>query len=542
MVAPEAMERLRVLVVDDNLSARQVLQGMLAQFTFEADVVDRGSQAVEAVRQAVEEGNPYRLVLVDWRMPDLDGIRTIRQIHRTVPAQSMPKTVLLTTFGREMRLNQGEEMAGIDATIVKPINCSLLFDTIMELFHQQVEKVFRITGDTIDIQQIRQKIGGARVLLVEDNAVNQLVAQELLLKAGLEVEFAMDGGEAVEKVQENFYDVVLMDIQMPTMDGYQATQIIRRDGRYQDLPILAMTAHAMSGDADKSLVAGMNDHVAKPIDKRKLYGALLQWIQPRDGLGLLPLPSSACEEGERPVSETESKEEGAKGLERLSGIDLEEVMERLSGNHRLFISLLFELEQSYGDVVQRIYALLDQEGGTEVEISQRNKEIHRLVHTVKGMAGNISAHGLHASAAALEKVLTQPAEKRNPCLHLFEEAFSQVMTSIRNLKRYQQEEQRTAAVSSAVGERDASGAGTALDWERLTPVVDLFSQQLSGREVLAEETFEQLSRLVSVATAPIPGLMSSLGEAVNRLDFSAAEKIWAELMAILARDRLEKEP
>ena len=250
----------------------------------------------------------------------------------------------MTPFDRKADLLKQGALVGVDGAISKPVNCSFLFNAIMDIFGKEVTKAFRLKEEVIDPKQIIEKIGGAKVLLVEDNTINQQVAQEVLAGVGLVVDIAEDGLEAIAKVKESTYDIVLMDIQMPNLDGIQATKQIRSEAKYRKLPILAMTAHAMTGDREKSLEAGMNDHVVKPIDRKKLYRALMEWIQPREGLGV------------NAPSEKKTRPKGADlGIpETLSGIDIKSALERLNGSHRLLRSLLFEFHRDHAKTAQMI--------------------------------------------------------------------------------------------------------------------------------------------------------------------------------------------
>jgi two-component system, sensor histidine kinase and response regulator len=278
MATPDDMDHLRVLVVDDNQAARNALQKTVEMFNFSATGVASGSAALAAVKQGIDDGTPYQLVLIDWLMPELNGINTIRQIKEQTTNGVTPKLLLLTPFDREQELRHQGASVGADGTISKPANCSILFDTIMDIFGKSIAKAFRAPQNTIVTSQIIKQIGGAQVLLVEDNAVNRQIATEILEGIGIVVDIAEDGLEAIDKIKKSTYDAVLMDIQMPEMDGLQATRQIRLDQRFRDLPIIAMTAHAMIGDHEKSLSAGMNDHVVKPIERQKLYSALIKRV------------------------------------------------------------------------------------------------------------------------------------------------------------------------------------------------------------------------------------------------------------------------
>ncbi len=286
LVPQPEMRGRRVLIIDDNSHAREVLSHMLTNMTFVAHEAPSGNEGIEMVRSASEAGEPYEIVFIDWQMPGLDGIETGKRI-RALPALAMqPHLVMVTAYGREEILKQAEAN-GFENVLIKPVSPSMLFDTAIRAaagdsaVHDGAREVEAVS--TFDVEQTR----GARILLVEDNEINQEVAIGLLEDAQVSVDIAENGEVAVRMVRERDYDLVLMDMQMPVMSGIEATRIIRSDPRLRTLPIVAMTANAMADDREKCLQAGMNDHVAKPIDPDQLYGALQRWIKPRDRAGAL---------------------------------------------------------------------------------------------------------------------------------------------------------------------------------------------------------------------------------------------------------------
>jgi CheY-like chemotaxis protein len=243
----------------------------------------------------------------------------------------------------------------------------------------------------------------ARVLLVEDNEINLQVATEILSSAGVVVTVANNGQEAVTAVQSSPFDAVLMDVQMPVLDGYAATGVIRRDERFKDLPIIAMTAHAMAGDHDKSIAAGMNDHVTKPIDPDKLFATLTKWINlrkaSRKAIGTdHPAPVSSPHIAAAPTQEPQPFPAS------LEGFDLPGGLRRLQGNQALYRKLLLSFAERYMTAAADIRRLLD---GKDYE------KAHRLIHDIKGLAGNLSANHLQAATAEIEKQVKH-ANVENP--------------------------------------------------------------------------------------------------------------------------------
>ena len=217
------------------------------------------------------------LVLVDWKMPDMDGIETVRQLNQLLPPEKLPVVIMATAYNRDEVQAIAQEV-GIKNVVTKPLSPSTLLNALMNVFGRGLPtKVPKISKGR-EVELVKH-IRGASILLAEDNEVNQLVASKILKNAGFEVTIANNGREAVEFVHQHNYDLVLMDIQMPEMDGLAATQAIRREARFSALPIVAMTAHAMAGDRELSLKAGMNDHINKPINLLELFQALAKWIR-----------------------------------------------------------------------------------------------------------------------------------------------------------------------------------------------------------------------------------------------------------------------
>jgi CheY-like chemotaxis protein len=260
---------LKVLVVDDNATSRDILQIILESFSFQVVLASSGEEGL-AELEAAPRDEPFELVLMDWKMPGMNGIEASKRIKGHPHLSKIPAVILVTAYGRE-EIMQEAEKAGLEGFLIKPVNSSLFFDTIMQALGKDVRKSSPAVRQRDQEVELLQNIHGARVLLVEDNEINRQVAKEILTGAGLEVFLANDGQEAVDAVGKEHYDAVLMDIQMPVMDGYLATEAIRSDPRCKDLPIIAMTAHAMAGDREKCLAAGMNDHVTKPIDPEQLF-------------------------------------------------------------------------------------------------------------------------------------------------------------------------------------------------------------------------------------------------------------------------------
>ena len=297
MPSPD-LEELKVLVVDDNATSRQILQDILESFSFDVYLAASGEEALEEIKKA-DRDQQFELVIMDWQMPGMDGIEASKRIKNHKGLSKIPPIILITAYGREELMRQADKI-GLEGFLLKPVNSSMLFDSIMQALGKEVQDVSQVGRKKEQRAEELNTIYGARVLLVEDNEINQQVAQEILQGAGLNVTVANNGQEGVDAAKKKQYDAILMDIQMPVLDGYTATRAIRKwevglrpvgaikacapEGRRNEgkdpIPIIAMTAHAMAGDEQKSIEAGMNDHVTKPIDPDQLFATLQKWIKP----------------------------------------------------------------------------------------------------------------------------------------------------------------------------------------------------------------------------------------------------------------------
>jgi PAS domain S-box-containing protein len=360
---------IRVLVVDDSAQAREILTETLRVFALRADSVSSGEDAVREIA-AADSPDPYRLVLMNLHMPGMDGLQASRIIKRHNRLQHIPKIVMVSEFGREDVRTQAEEI-GIDSYLLKPVNQSLLYDTLVELFGFAGREGHRSREEKDE--STKHDATGIRVLLVEDNEINQQVATELLESAGAIVTMANHGGEAVKILTDGerapAFDVVFMDLQMPEMDGFAATKLLRSDPRLQKLPIIAMTAHALVEERLRCLDAGMNDHVSKPIDPDNLFSTLMRWAKPR--------PQQAVEAR---TLITPIKESGEVVLPEIVGINLADGLKRVAGNRQLYRDLLGEFTVKQGHAAAEISIALER---GDLKLAER------IAHTVKGVAGNL---------------------------------------------------------------------------------------------------------------------------------------------------------
>jgi len=277
----EGLRGARVLIVDDNAAAREVLAGMAAALGLQADTAADGADALRKVALADEHHEPYRLLLLDWQMPGMDGMECARRLAARATRHPTPTVLMLTAFCRdEVQRRLDQQHLAVGALLTKPITPSTLFDACIAALDLESFRPTRTGHREAALQRHRTSLNGARVLLVEDNAINRELAVDLLSRAGLVVSVACDGQEALDILARQGFDCVLMDCQMPVMDGYTATRMLRQQPHLKDVPVIAMTANAMVGDREKVLAAGMNDHIAKPIKVDEAFATIARWARP----------------------------------------------------------------------------------------------------------------------------------------------------------------------------------------------------------------------------------------------------------------------
>jgi two-component system, sensor histidine kinase and response regulator len=410
---PPYLHGLNVLLVDDNETCRMVMRNMVESFGFQVELASSGEEALTKIKDHYNEGKFFGMVLLDWKIPDMDGITIAKKINQDPHYTGVP-IIMITAFGREEEMNQAEQ-AGIADFLVKPVKQSMLFDTIMSVLS---DKTFQTSGIFSSRQNIARELplieplGPFHVLLVEDIYVNQLVVKEMLRPSGVNLEMANNGKEALHILENASFDLVLMDIQMPEMDGIEATRRIRKDNRLKEIPIIAMTAHAMKSDRDICLQAGMDDYITKPVDKHQLYTILKKWL-PDKLRGTQTLISI------QPVIE---KPEEFCFPERLVGIEVGKALQRLMGNQNLFVEVLQSFNQNFASAISEI---------RDAWAHEDFKQMQYLVHTLKGTAGNIAANDLQAAALNLERAV-KDVDRNAMGNHLteLESSLSEVLKSI----------------------------------------------------------------------------------------------------------------
>ena len=463
---------LRVLVVDDIEAARASLSQMLESWEYRVLVATSAKEALDVLRE-----QRFDVALIDWKMPDADGlslalsIRGSQEVWRTLPL------IIMTTASDRERVLETAHQAGISIVLTKPLTPSSLFDGLNELFATQKAVPLRVQNAP-SLQRV--SLPGVRVLLVEDNAINQQVAREFLLRAGIKVVTASNGREALDWLERESFDAVLMDVHMPEMDGLEATRRIRADSRWQALPVLAMTAAVLPEDREACLAAGMNECIAKPIESTALIGALVRWT----GSPATAISAAAAAETAFPT---------------LPGFDMERLSQTVGNDFAFFCRLMSSFVRDFADFRIRLARSLESgDWGQACE----------LLHSLKGVAGNCCAAGLHQAAKRLEAELQ--AETAPVALDDFLSSFDGVMQVARRL---QQEHDQP-------GQHPAEGA------EREALLADL-AAKLDAQELVPDELLDRVSDIFADLTLRPARLQSALAS----FDYAQAKAVLAEMVA-----------
>ncbi|MDN3920759.1 hybrid sensor histidine kinase/response regulator [Roseateles violae] len=503
---PPSLLGRRVLVADDNESARTLLGKMLGHLGMQSVEVESGLAALDALKRAADEGQAFDLACIDWQMPKMDGIRVAEEIAALNLAKP-PRIMLVTAFGRP-ELRQLARRVKVAHVLGKPITASALLDTIQAV----------LQGETVPAPHRLAAASGAapwsgrRVLLAEDNETNQIVARDLLDSWGLEVEIARDGIEAVDKALRRHYDLVLMDVHMPAMDGLHATRRLRQEPRLATLPILAMTASAMSEDRQRCLDAGMNDHIAKPIAPGRLMAKLQQWLGAHEAGAADDGPDDAS----TPVDGDADAADAMPVMRALesAGLRVRDALGRMSGRSQLYLELLQRFAVEQASTMDRI-ASAWQHGDRSAAVQQ--------THALRGAAGTLGAIEVEGRAMALETVLGNSTSSANLCADRLDD-LTQAMQSL------------LAALASCLPRR-RSGSELASQ-ESLSLADDLADIKTQITNALENNDFgayRLILRHEQVLKRTLGADYLALRAATDRFDFELARSLWRELLVALNR-------
>jgi len=491
---------MKVLVCDDNETSREMLSEALTLFTFDVTTVVSGKEAIEILESHKEI--PFELVLMDWKMPDLDGIQTSKLIKNNLNIPHTPIIIMVTAYVRE-EVNKMVEEAGLDGFLLKPINYSILFDTIMQLFGKDIKPESKHQIKELEHLKKYEKFKVSKILLVEDNEINQQIASELLESVGLEVEIAQNGAIALEKVKNSGipskYDVVLMDLLMPVMDGYTATKEIRKLDNYKTLPIIAMTADAMMGVREKCIEAGMTDFITKPINPDEVFSTISKWIVIKKEKTFLAKKN-----------ENNIKDEIV--IPKLEFINTIEGIRRVANNKKLYLKLLKDFKNNYSNFVNELKSLVK---------NDKIEDSIRAAHTLKGVSGNIGANALQLVADNMELILKIPNNE------LFDETIIDLETELNKVINDLNfiEEKKSLVSDESLNDLDKNKFKYLLNEIIQLLKDDDFDASSKLNEILELETIGKLNEEIKKITSKVQNY-----DFVNALDLSE------ELLNKISRD------
>ncbi|MCX5568980.1 hybrid sensor histidine kinase/response regulator [Kaistia nematophila] len=486
----EKLRGLRVLIADDNPASREILHTIFEGWSVQADLVASGTEAIALLENAQARGVAYDLMLIDWKMPGMDGIEAVEAMRSSETLTRLPTIMMVSAYAREEAMQNASE-AGISAFLVKPIDASLLLTEITQLLGQRTGQERAAAPAAHAIPMVAPEYRGSRVLLVEDNEINSEVASEILSDGGLVVELAENGRIACDMVLRSgrSYDVVLMDVQMPEMDGIEATKRIRQAFPSDRLPIIAMTAHAYEQERQNCFQAGMNDHVAKPVDPATLMHALERWLKPRraEGSGSTAKPAEVPAAADLPAE--------------LPPFDLATALVRVNGKTALLRKLIVSFGTNYRGFVATLRGEIDA-GALD--------DARRLAHSLKGVSASLELRRVSEASRQLEDAIAH-REMANVD-ELIERLDAVLQPAIAAARTLSPAEEASAAAPAASLDAAARDEAAKLLYE--------LRQQLSKRSMRARKTFEALE--ARLQGTPEAGRLAEIRDPISRLDFNNA--------------------
>jgi len=495
---PVNLEQFKVLVVDDVPSARQVFAETLRSFSFRVTCVDSGESALEAIKNA-PKNDPFHLVLMDYMMPGMNGIEASNHIKKLPEGEHIPTIIMVTALTKEEVLGKFQEVV-LDGFLTKPITPSDMLNAVMNTLSGKGG--IRMGEDTSDRWQVNplEAIKGAKVLLVEDNTINQLLAEDLLTQAGLQVTITDNGRKAVELAQKFRFDVILMDLQMPEMDGFEATRTILGKKSENQPPIIAMTANAMAGDRESCLDTGMVDHVAKPIEPNVLFDTLLKWIPAVEG-------ESSMIESEKVMNKNVPLPSD------LAGIDIEAGLARANGNQTLYMTLLKHFVNDHSRDNQLIVQAVSQ---NDIALAQRT------AHTLKGVAGGIGAQALYDSSQKVETALRENQIKQ---LEFLMENLARDLTQV-------VEELEKKIIARSLDDTIEISTEP-IDMETLNALLYDFQKLAGEMDPDIDTKAEEINQLLFLHDSPHKELSAELLDQAENLNFEEALELMERLRKAL---------
>jgi PAS domain S-box-containing protein len=490
----------RVLVVDDNASAREILATMASSFGLEVDVAREGREALRMISIADQKQLGYDVVIMDWKMPGMGGIETMRQL-KAERYRRMPTVVMVTSYGRHEAMDAARQEGVAPATVLtKPVTASTLLEAVAEALGKPARIETHAMAKASFQSQTLSDLNGARLLLVEDNDLNQELAMDLLRNVGVDVVCAGNGQEALDTLERDAdFDCILMDCQMPVMDGYEATAVIRSNSIWAELPIIAMTANALAGDRERVLSAGMSDHIAKPLNVDSMFSTIARWIRPGTRGSALP-PAATFPACRTSISK----------IPELPGIHVSSGLTTSANDTDLYRRLLLKFHAGH-----RGFAQVFETARTDIDPTAAR----RVAHSLKGSAGNIGAISLARAAAELESACQIQSKP-----FALDAALSRVLTELQpvivGLSRFA----KWNAPAIFHTAQKPPGNHSALE---LRLLLDRLAPMLEQGDADAEDVVDDLLRLAEGANQATS--LRRLAAAVSAYDFDAAQEILRQL-------------
>ncbi len=505
-IFPGKLKNINVLVVEDNLTTQRVMRRLLEPFGFRIEMAESAEKALSLYEKAVGKDR-FDLILMDYNLPGIDGIEASGRIKMNSETKA-PPIIIVSACIREKDIQRAKQ-AGIESYLIKPVNQSLLFDAVLEVFGYEPP-----SSDKADTGLAAPKeFSNIRVLLVEDNSTNRRVATELLQMAGISVDAAVNGREAVEAVKKKNYHAVFMDVQMPEMDGIEATRVIRQEIGMRKLPIIAMTAHAMSGDRQKCLEAGMDDYVPKPIDRKELFAAI------RRNISQLYISNEPGTQG-RDIKEKAGHEDKDQSqtpnpklpVPILPALDIREALERLGGSWEVYVNILEDFCKTQRTFIPEFQSLVKKKDFKAAIIK---------AHSLKGAAGNISAKELAIASKALEDACRHENEDLIiKTLIPVKDALSRIMKSLHFL------EQNKTGKKKTVKTGDLKANNVRLDSLKIFDLFESLDKSLQNSDPVESETwFKNLSESLgsdSQSSDGVNAFLDELEDHINSYNFDEA--------------------
>ena len=480
------LETKRVLVVDDNDAALEIMTEMLKAMSMQVESANSGERALELILNA-DKKTPFDIIVTDWHMPPgMNGIELVKSINQ-FKLKKTPSNILFSNVSQDELSNEAEKH-GIEHILTKPVNASVLFEVILSIFNLDITTNNKIdeVEEAPKSQISLEKIKGSKILLAEDNLLNQEIAQELLTDEGFKVTIANNGKEAVNLVNDENFDVVLMDMQMPEMDGLEATMKIRETFASDTLPILAMTANAGEEDRERCLKAGMDAHITKPIDPEVLMSELCKWIAQKD----------VDEKLQKPAKKVQSNN----SIGAIDGIDIEAALRVVAGKQSLLNKMLTTFVADQSQATDAIKGALQ---------NKDNELAKRLAHTLKGTSASIGAMKLQEIAAKIEGYFTKPYDDEvfNNDLHLCEIELANVVKNV------------SLALSDINKDTD-NNVAKSLNLESVKVTVDKLSEYLENNDTEANHLLDSFQQdLISLFGEEI---FSLIKDSIENFDYDTA--------------------